>query len=681
MLRRHLLLVVVLLSLAASVAVAAGGATPAPVWSAGTKLPLPADAATAPGEQDAGLFGLWCSSVGNCDGVGSFYDTNGATDSLALTARETDGVWSAADVSLPPGWDTQAGGQHAALNLIDCSDEGDCTAVGGYSDTLGHAQPMAIGEVSGAWKAATEITLPSGADPTDAGIFADALEGVSCTSAGNCVAVGSYDAGSGGISAAMYAIETAGVWAPAVEVTLPSDALPPTNQDAYLYGVKCTSAGNCLAVGGYFADVSNSPTSKAMTLEERGGVWGAAQGLPLPAGGGDYPSAGLQAVDCPSQDNCVATGDYPDATDNVLPVAATETDGSWSAVTQLSLPANARTTYQQYAQLYDLTCTSLTNCVAGGFYDDDDVDEDSQAMSTTEVDGIWQRGVEVTLPANATTVDGGQNAGVGQISCPGAQRCEAGGWYNDSSGAGDGQAMFISSLPSLSISTASLPSGVAGSAYAAQLQASGGSGAHTWSLGSGALPAGLSLDPATGAISGTPTTAGSASFTVVASDPGPPLQLASAPLSITVAAGPVVPQTAGAGPGVSQPVAVEARAGVATIKISGDRIAAIVSCAPAGGRCAGTVVVSVLERRRGQRVVSVTAAAGAGHVKLLTVTIARHGYSVAGGGRATVTLRLNARGRALLAKHPSLHARLALAPAAGTLAAGPRTIAFTKPRG
>jgi large repetitive protein len=44
--------------------------------------------------------------------------------------------------------------------------------------------------------------------------------------------------------------------------------------------------------------------------------------------------------------------------------------------------------------------------------------------------------------------------------------------------------------------------------------ATDGATPYTWSLASGALPAGLSLNAATGEISGTPTTAGTANFTV-----------------------------------------------------------------------------------------------------------------------------------------------------------------------
>ncbi|MGB7584225.1 MAG: Ig domain-containing protein [Terriglobales bacterium] len=57
------------------------------------------------------------------------------------------------------------------------------------------------------------------------------------------------------------------------------------------------------------------------------------------------------------------------------------------------------------------------------------------------------------------------------------------------------------SLPS--ILTTSLPGGTMGAAYAASLKASGGKAPYSWSLRSGALPAGLSLN-GVGAISGTP---------------------------------------------------------------------------------------------------------------------------------------------------------------------------------
>jgi sugar lactone lactonase YvrE len=70
----------------------------------------------------------------------------------------------------------------------------------------------------------------------------------------------------------------------------------------------------------------------------------------------------------------------------------------------------------------------------------------------------------------------------------------------------------------LTITTASLARGMVGSAYSAPLQASMGAGALHWSVSSGALPAGLMLNAATGKVTGTPTAAGTSSFTVKVTD-------------------------------------------------------------------------------------------------------------------------------------------------------------------
>jgi hypothetical protein len=67
-----------------------------------------------------------------------------------------------------------------------------------------------------------------------------------------------------------------------------------------------------------------------------------------------------------------------------------------------------------------------------------------------------------------------------------------------------------------SITTSALPDADVGAPYSATLQAGGLDANTTWEVTSGSLPAGLSLSKE-GVISGTPTSAGSASFTVRAS--------------------------------------------------------------------------------------------------------------------------------------------------------------------
>ena len=65
----------------------------------------------------------------------------------------------------------------------------------------------------------------------------------------------------------------------------------------------------------------------------------------------------------------------------------------------------------------------------------------------------------------------------------------------------------------LVVTTETLPPGIPGEGYAQDLAAAGGTGTYLWSLASGELPDGLSLD-ASGSISGTPTSTGEASFRV-----------------------------------------------------------------------------------------------------------------------------------------------------------------------
>src|SRR5262249_33456745 len=67
------------------------------------------------------------------------------------------------------------------------------------------------------------------------------------------------------------------------------------------------------------------------------------------------------------------------------------------------------------------------------------------------------------------------------------------------------------------LAAATLPNATPNVAYS-QAITTGGAAPYTFTLGSGSPPAGLSFDPATGFLSGTPTGTGTATFSVTVTD-------------------------------------------------------------------------------------------------------------------------------------------------------------------
>jgi hypothetical protein len=74
-------------------------------------------------------------------------------------------------------------------------------------------------------------------------------------------------------------------------------------------------------------------------------------------------------------------------------------------------------------------------------------------------------------------------------------------------------------FPALGKTTRTLKAGINGKPYEETLKAAGGKKPYNWSLVSGNLPAGLTLDSLTGAIAGTPTETGAFDLTIHATDP------------------------------------------------------------------------------------------------------------------------------------------------------------------
>jgi hypothetical protein len=293
---------------------------------------------------------------------------------------------------------------------------GNCVAVGSYVDSANHYQAMVATEVGGTFGRATEVTLPPNAGSNPAA----GLSGVSCVSVGNCVAVGSYGDGSGR-QFAMAASETGGIFGRATQVSFPPNVY--THAYGTLFGVSCTSVGNCVAVGGYN---DSSGNNQAMEATETDGVFGQAFEVSPP-----LAQAYLAGVSCTSTGNCVAVGSYRDPLYRLQPLEVTEAGGTfkreiWTA------PSNAAS--NPYAALSGVSCTSADNCLAVGHYLDS-FGSDSpgslgtqEAMAATESGGTFEQATEV-IPAPK-----GGWPELSGVSCISASDCVAVGDYTDSSG-------------------------------------------------------------------------------------------------------------------------------------------------------------------------------------------------------------------------------------------------------
>jgi hypothetical protein len=208
-------------------------------WAVGVEAPLPAGVGTSPYVY---LYQVSCASAGNCTAVGNVQDSVGNFNHHGLLLSETSGTWATGvESSLPANAGTNAGFANAS---VSCASAGNCTAVGLYGDSSGHEQGVLLSETSGTWAIGVEASLPANAG-TNQGVT---LFSVSCASAGNCTAVGGYTDSSGHFHGLLLT-ETSGTWAIGVEPSLPANA--DTNPDVFLNSVSCASAGNCTAVGSY----------------------------------------------------------------------------------------------------------------------------------------------------------------------------------------------------------------------------------------------------------------------------------------------------------------------------------------------------------------------------------------------------------------------------------------------
>ena len=143
--------------------------------------------------------------------------------------EQWDGTsWS---IVTSPNTDTS---QDNLLYGVTCTSASQCWAVGYYNN--GSADQTLIEHWNGtSWSI---VTSPNGGTTQD-----NELYGVTCTSASQCWAVGLYSNGSADQTLIEHWNGTS--WS---IVTSPNGS---TTQDNFLYGVTCTSASQCWAVGDY----------------------------------------------------------------------------------------------------------------------------------------------------------------------------------------------------------------------------------------------------------------------------------------------------------------------------------------------------------------------------------------------------------------------------------------------
>jgi hypothetical protein len=401
---------------------AASGATGRAAGSWGKAIEVPGTGALNKGGL-AGVNEVSCASRTFCVAAGAFATK---TDSQGFVAVERNGRWGKA--ARVPGLQALNTGQNAKVLSVSCAATGYCAAGGFYSNGRGGglAQLFVVTERNGRWGKAIEIpglgALNKGGDAEDVS--------VSCGSAGNCAAGGSYEDGLQNYQG-FVATEQNGRWGKAIEVPGLGALNAGDAAIADVTSVSCASAGNC-AAGGNYQD--KSERNQGFVVTERNGRWGTAIEVPglgaLNTGATPFNNdATVGTVSCPSAGNCAASGYYSTRGQRFHGFVADERNGRWAKATEV--PGLDALSTSGDAGVDSLSCPSAGNCTADGTYTP--IRNRTRGFVAAERNGRWGKATEVPgLDALST----GGNAGVDSVSCSHAGNCAAGGFYRDKSGNG-----------------------------------------------------------------------------------------------------------------------------------------------------------------------------------------------------------------------------------------------------
>jgi hypothetical protein len=192
------------------------------------------------------------------------------------------------------------------------------------------------------------------------------------------VAGGTFTPRPGTAQHAFVAVEKNGVWGKAFELS-PKASFE--RYGAWVSSVSCASAGNC-AAGGTYQDPGFG--YHAFVVAEKNGVWRAAVRVPGTIGGnsdGDNPFrayAEVTSVSCGTAGHCGVGGFTNNNRHNETFFETEKKNGAWG--TAVRVPGTAALDLGGGAYVTSVSCTRTNACVTAGFYDD--ASFDNQAFVT-----------------------------------------------------------------------------------------------------------------------------------------------------------------------------------------------------------------------------------------------------------------------------------------------------------
>jgi hypothetical protein len=349
----------------------------------------------------------------------------GARASVAVMASARAASGSWGKAQVLPG---PGGVPFAPIYAMSCASAGNCGAGGSYSVGTTE-QAYVVDQTDGTWGKAEEV--PGTAKLNTGGL---AIVGaVSCASAGNCSAGGEYAVSNPNDEQAFVVNETDGTWGKAEEV--PGTATLNAGDEAQVFSVSCASAGKCSG-GGIYLNASGS--DQAFIVNETDGTWGKAEEVPGTGALNTGGNAAIESVSCRSAGSCSAVGNYSDTAgrgeDQAFVVG--EKDGIWGKA--VAVPGMSTLNEDGIAYVNSVSCGSTGNCSAIGTEWNGNTNVD-QAFVVTEANGTWGKAAQVpgvtALSKEVLSYADPQDCYDGNcmvMSCPSAGNCTATGAYETS---------------------------------------------------------------------------------------------------------------------------------------------------------------------------------------------------------------------------------------------------------